>query len=267
MKIAAFLVSFLFLFLLKGHAQKPIVLLDYYYNNEYKTNQEGSSYQYHYIWEDTTMNGYSIWGEIFKNKGANLEKLTTTPNKQNLSKAAIYIIVDPDTQKESPVPHFMQMEEVKIISEWVYNGGILVLLANDSANAELPHFNSLANKFGIHFTNKTRNAVIKDISVGTILIPKGNAIFKKAKQLYLKGISTIQINHPALPCIQNDGDIIMAMSKYGKGSVFAVGDPWIYNEYIVNIRLSPSYQNEQAANELTEWLLKQIPKNKLKFQQ
>jgi len=50
------------------------------------------------------------------------------------------------------------------------------------------------------------------------------------------------------------------MSKYGKGSVFAVGDPWIYNEYIVNIRLSPLYQNEQAANELTEWLLKQIPK-------
>lgn len=62
MKINAFLVSFLFLFLLKGHAQKPIVLLDYYYNNEYKTNQEGSSYRYHYIWEDTTMNGYSIWG-------------------------------------------------------------------------------------------------------------------------------------------------------------------------------------------------------------
>ncbi|MCX6331609.1 MAG: DUF4350 domain-containing protein [Bacteroidetes bacterium] len=262
MKITSFLVPFLFLFILKGHAQKPIVLLDYYYNNEYKINQDGSSSRYHYIWEDTTMNGYSIWGEIFKNKGANLEKLTIAPNKQNLSKAAIYIIADPDTQKESPHPNFLQMEEVKIISEWVYNGGVLVLLANDSANAELPHFNSLANKFGIHFTNKTRNAVIKDISVGTILIPKGNRIFKKAKQLYLKGISTIQINHPALPCLQNDGDVIMAMSKYGKGSVFAVGDPWIYNEYINNDRLSPLYQNEQAAKELTDWLLKQIPKNK-----
>ena len=262
MKITSFLGIFLSLLILNGNAQKPIVLLDYYYNNEYKKNQEGSSYRYHYIWEDTTMNGYSIWGEIFKNKGANLEKLTTAPNKQNLSKAAIYIIVDPDTQKESPVPHFMQVEEVNIISEWVYNGGILVLLANDSANAELTHFNTLANKFGIHFTNKVRNAVIKDISVGTIMIPSGNPIFKKARQLYLKGICTLKINQPALPCLQNDGDIIMAMSKYGKGSVFAVGDPWIYNEYINNDRLSPLYQNEQAAKELTDWLLKQIPKNK-----
>ena len=262
MKIASFLVPLILLLYLNGLAQKPIVQLDYYYNNEYKTNPDGSSFRYHYIWEDTTMNGYSIWGEIFKSEGANLERLTTAPTRKNLNKAAIYIIADPDTQKESPHPNFMQMEEVKIISEWVYKGGILVLLANDSSNAELPHFNSLANKFGIHFTNKVRNTVIKDISVGTIMVPKGNPIFKKAKQLYLKGISTIQIHQPAKSCLENNRDIIMAISKYGKGSVFAVGDPWIYNEYIVNDRLNPSYQNEQAAKELTDWLIKQIPKNK-----
>ena len=51
----------------------------------------------------------------------------------------------------------------------------------------------------------------------------------------------------------------MAISKFGKGTVFAVGDPWIYNEYVVNDRLNPNYQNKQAAIELTDWLLKQIP--------
>jgi unsaturated rhamnogalacturonyl hydrolase len=52
----------------------------------------------------------------------------------------------------------------------------------------------------------------------------------------------------------------MATSKFGKGTVFAVGDPWIYNEYVVNDRLNATYQNKQAAIELTNWLLKQIPR-------
>jgi unsaturated rhamnogalacturonyl hydrolase len=54
----------------------------------------------------------------------------------------------------------------------------------------------------------------------------------------------------------------MATAKYGKGTVFAIGDPWIYNEYIVNDRLNASFQNGTAAIELTEWLIAQIPVKK-----
>ena len=241
-------------------AQKQNVTLDYYYNNEYKNNADGSNYRFHYIWEDTTLNGYSMWGEMFIKKGAKINSLTSAPTANRLKKVAIYIITDPDTQKESPNPNYMKLEDVKTISEWVYNGGVLVLLANDSANANLSHFNLLANTFGIHFTDKVRNAVIKDITVGKILVPDTHPIFTTAKQLYLKGICTLELKSPAQVCLENNGDIIMATSKYGKGTVFAVGDPWIYNEYVVNDRLNPSYQNKQAAIELTEWLLKQIPK-------
>lgn len=240
-------------------AQKQNVLLDYFYNNEYKTNIAGKNDRFHYIWEDTTLNGYSMWGEMFKNRGAQINSLTSAPTKNQLKKAAIYIITDPDTQKESPNPNYMKMEDVKVISEWVYNGGVLVLLANDSSNADLPHFNLLANAFGIHFTDKVRNTVLKDITVGKIMVPETHPIFSSAKQLYLKGICTLQLKSPAQVCLENSGDIIMATSKYGKGTVFAVGDPWIYNEYVVNDRLNPSYQNKQAALELTDWLLKQIP--------
>jgi unsaturated rhamnogalacturonyl hydrolase len=76
----------------------------------------------------------------------------------------------------------------------------------------------------------------------------------------LKGICTLQLKSPAQSSLENNGDVIMATSKFGKGTVFAVGDPWIYNEYVVNDRLNDTYQNKQAAIELTNWLLKQIPR-------
>lgn len=62
--------------------------------------------------------------------------------------------------------------------------------------------------------------------------------------------------------LEDNGDIVMANTKYGKGTVFAIGDPWIYNEYIVKDRLNASFQNGTAAIELTDWLIAKIPINK-----
>jgi unsaturated rhamnogalacturonyl hydrolase len=64
--------------------------------------------------------------------------------------------------------------------------------------------------------------------------------------------------------LEDKGDIIMATAKYGKGTVFAIVDPWIYNEYIVNDRLSPDFQNGIAAGEFSDWLLKQVSSVSLK---
>jgi len=36
---------------------------------------------------------------------------------------------------------------------------------------------------------------------------------------------------------------------------FAIGDPWIYNEYIDHDRLPESFENRKAAENLTELLL------------
>jgi len=55
----------------------------------------------------------------------------------------------------------------------------------------------------------------------------------------------------------------MASSQYGKGFVFAVGDPWLYNEYIDNRKLPEGFENKKAAENLFEWLLsKSNNKNK-----
>ena len=243
-------------------AQNKSVTLDYYYNNEYKINPDNSKERFHYIWEDKTLNGYSIWGSIFNEKGLTTKKLETAPSADNLKGTSIYIITDPDTEKESPKPNYMTADAVKVITNWVKQGGVLVMMTNDSANAELPHFNLLADAFGIHFTDKVRNSVIKDISVGKVMVSDNQEVFKTARTLYLKGISTITVSGNAKAVVEDKGDIIMASTKYGKGTVFAIGDPWIYNEYIVNDRLSAEFQNGLAAKEFTDWLIQQISSNK-----
>jgi unsaturated rhamnogalacturonyl hydrolase len=56
----------------------------------------------------------------------------------------------------------------------------------------------------------------------------------------------------------------MATAKFGKGTVFAVGDPWFYNEYLDGRKLPAQYPNYKAATDLVEWLLKQAPAVKAK---
>lgn len=49
----------------------------------------------------------------------------------------------------------------------------------------------------------------------------------------------------------------MAVAKLGRGTVFAVGDPWLYNEYTDGRKLPPEFQNYQAMQDLTKWLIQQ----------
>ncbi|WP_304068982.1 DUF4350 domain-containing protein [Pedobacter glucosidilyticus] len=251
---------FAFLAITVTAQDKKTVTLDYFYNNEYQT-KDGKTNRFHYTWEDKAMTGYSKWGEMFKQKGAALKSLTVAPTKANLAGTDVYIITDPDTKKETANPNFVDRDAIKAIKKWVKAGGTLVLLANDSVNCELPHFNKLANVFGINFNDKIRNAVEKDLSVGLIVPEAGNEIFKTAKNLFLKGISTISVSKNAKALITDKGDVIMATARYGKGKVFAAGDPWIYNEYIDNDILNTYkgntivFENNKAAEELTTWLL------------
>jgi unsaturated rhamnogalacturonyl hydrolase len=42
--------------------------------------------------------------------------------------------------------------------------------------------------------------------------------------------------------------------------VVAIGDPWIYNEYIDHDRLPADFENRKAAENLTDYLLKNAKK-------
>jgi hypothetical protein len=238
------------------------VTLDCYFNHEMHQTKNGIE-RFHYLWGDEKDSGFSIWGAIFTINGFKLDTLGAAPTLANLHNSMIYIIVDPDTKKETTKPNYIQNTDADQIALWVKAGGILVMLANDSANVELPHFNNLAAKFGLHFNNDLQNHVTDDSHFkngdATNL---DNAIFKSNPKIFMKDVCSISLNNPAAKSVVKSADglsIIAATVKYGKGVVFAVGDPWLYNEY-VNGRLPADYQNDIAAMDLTIWLKKQVKK-------
>ncbi|PUZ26097.1 hypothetical protein DCC81_17810 [Chitinophaga parva] len=240
-----------------GVAAAQTVTVDNYFNHEFHTPKGGGEkVPFHYLWEDTDETGFSIWGEMFRQQGATLHTLQEAPSAAALQHSDVYIIVDPDTKKETADPHYVEAAHVNAIKNWVKAGGVLVLMANDSANTELEHFNMLAAAFGLHFNSDLQNHVLNDahFAAGTIYL-ENDPIFKTAKQLFLKDVASISLKGKARPALKTQhGAVIAATVQYGKGMVFAVGDPWLYNEY-VNGRLPATYQNDKAAADLARWLL------------
>ena len=82
---------------------------------------------------------------------------------------------------------------------------------------------------GIQFNEVSKNRVV-DNKFDMAKFDKfpDHPIFKNIKKIYLKEISTLSLKDKATPVLTDGGDIIMASSDYGKGFVFAVGDPWLY---------------------------------------
>lgn len=237
-----------------------VVTLDNYFNDEHRNGVKGESVSYHYTWNDRRNSGYWFWGHIFRNYGVHTDELKSAPTLSNLRNTNIYIIVDPNTRKESPDPNYIEPKDIQVIYKWVKKGGVLVLMGNDKGNAEFTHFNKLAGTFGIHFKENSLNDE-KDhhFSDCRLVIPPNNTIFKAGENVFIKEMSSQELTAPAQPILVHNHDILISVSHAGKGTVFAVGDPWFYNEYTDGRKLPATYQNYQAAQQLTQWLIKQIP--------
>jgi unsaturated rhamnogalacturonyl hydrolase len=246
----------------KGRAGKgKTVVVDSYFNNEWKKDANGRMIQWHYTWDEMANGGYSLWGNLFRSYGAQTETLDDAPTVANLKTADVYIIVDPDTEKETEKPNYVSPNDAKAVADWVKAGGVLVLMHNDAGNAEFDNFNNLARQFGIEFNKDSKYRVQNNNFVeGKVVTNGNNPIFKTPRQLFLKEISTLTVSSPAKTVLEADGNKIMAIAKFGKGTVFALGDPWIYNEYIDGRKLPAEYENFKAAQDLSLWLLAQAKK-------
>jgi len=238
-----------------------VVTLDNYFNNEWKKDALGKNYRYHYTWEDNANSGFSFLGNIFKYTGAKINTLREAPTTANLQNSDIYIIVDPDNEKETAKPNFATAKDADELYKWVNNGGVLVLMTNDYTNAELEKFNTISERFGIHFNSDMVNAVKNDaFETGAFTIPAKHPIFKTSKKVYIKEISTLKLSGPATSAFTSGKNVVMATAKIGKGTVFAVGDPWFYNEYVDGRKLPAQYENFKAATDLANWLIAQAKK-------
>jgi hypothetical protein len=239
-------------FVLQNTNSQPVVGLDNWYNHE--TNAKTGN-PFHYLWTDTAFSGYSRWGKIFTAKGA---KITTIgkPDDALLSTINVYIIVDPDTTTENPTPNYISPDDIASIKKWVIKGGVLAILANDAPNCEFTHLNMLMSQFGMTFNHVTLHPVTStNFEMGACTDLPDHPLFKGVKKIYIKEVSDVNLSGNSKAILTEKGKILMAENKFGKGYVFAIGDPWIYNEYIDHDRLPESFENRKAAENLTDLLL------------
>jgi unsaturated rhamnogalacturonyl hydrolase len=238
------------------------VVLDDYFNHELKKDDNGREITWHYKWDEMSNGGFSMWGDAFERAGARLKTLSAAPTAGGLADAGVYIIADPDTAQETPHPNFISPKDIEAISDWVTRGGVLVLMANDKGNCEFEHLNQLAAKFGIRFNEDSLNKVQgTQFEQGRVGIQPGNPVFPTARKTYLKEISSLTVSGPATPLVSANANVLMATAKVGKGVVFAVGDPWLYNEYTDGRKLPPDFENFKAMEDLTRWTLAHARKN------
>jgi len=238
-------------------ASQPVIALDNWFNRE---TDAKTGKPFHYLWTDTQFSGYSQWGEIFTSKGCSLTTLGK-PDKRSLGNTAVYIIVDPDTTSENPAPDYIGDDDINVITRWVKSGGVLAVLANDAPNCEFTHLNKLMKEFGMTFNHVSLHRVIgTDFEMGASKDLPGHPLFKNVSKIYIKEVSDINLSGKATAILTENGKVLIAETRYGKGYVFAIGDPWVYNEYIGHDRLPESFENRKAAENLTGILLSHIKK-------
>ena len=244
--------------------KKQVFLLDDYYNAEKKKDIKGVEYAYHYKWPEMYNNGFSFLGNVITSNGLQTKTLSEAPTVSNLKDASIYMIVDPDNITDNPTPNYMNDKDAQEIYNWVKAGGVLVLFHNDKPNADFTAFNKLSDLFGIHFNEDTYNRVVgKDYEGGKIDVPTKHQILKNVQTIYQKEVCSITAKAPAKSVLTKGDLVVFATAKIGKGTVFATGDPWLYNEYTDGRMLPAMYQNAEAAKDLVKWLIAQIPVKKI----
>lgn len=232
-----------------------VIGLDYYYNSEWKLRKDSTLFRFHYLWEDTMDSGFSELAKIFDRLGADTDTLISSPTETSLRRFSVYIIVDPDTPKETADPKYILTHDADVIEQWVKEGGILVLMGNDKGNAEFEHLNGLANRFGIRFNEDLHFDVKNNVyDQGKVTELPQHPLFSSVSQIFIKQVSSLMLREPARPILTKHNVTVMAEANIGKGKVIAIGDPWLYNEYIDNRRVPSGYENYSAAESFARWL-------------
>jgi unsaturated rhamnogalacturonyl hydrolase len=97
-----------------------------------------------------------------------------------------------------------------------------------------------------------------DFPAGRIDLPTPSPPFTHAHVLYMKDTCSLTLSGNAVPLLRDKaGDLLVAYAKYGRGMVFAVTDPWLYNEYTDGRKLPAEYDNFAAGSEFVGWVLEQ----------
>jgi unsaturated rhamnogalacturonyl hydrolase len=214
---------------------KPRVALDGFHNNE------GSP---HYQWKRSGVGGYADFAQVILSSGGDTLTLRKAFDAQSLAAIDILVVADPDTPAESKNPQYISDAEADAADQWVQNGGLLILFANDAGNCEFTHLNVLAGKFGIKFD--------ENLLAGPRWAPlPAHPFFTGCTAIFMRDVSSLTLTAPAEAVLTLDGKVLMAVAKKGKGTVLAVGDPWVYDEHIND------ENNKTSITNVVKWLFAQ----------
>ena len=218
-----------------------VVAVDGYHNDEAKDPN-------HYRWEGTRNGGYSQLGDIIQGLKGELRTVREPVTAKALRGIDVFLIADPDTPAEAADPKYISGSEIDALEKWVSDGGRLVLFGNDKGNAEFEHFNKLAGRFGIEFVE---TIYLDGGGKSKLNLISQSPVLGVGLTAYLVDVAPLKIWSPKFEKLLTDGSTpIMALVHHGKGLVVALGDPWIYNEYI------NSKDNHRMAENLFRMLMK-----------
>ena len=187
-----------------------------------------------------------------------MKTIEQNPTPEILDNLDVYIIVDPDSTSESNNPNYILQDDINAITNWVKDGGTLLLFANNGPECEFTHFNKLAEVFGFQYIPVSLHTVPNDDwETGAETNLPNHPIFKGVNKIFMKNTASIKLtaNSESMPNLKDGKDILITETSYDKGKVIAVVDPWLYNEYIHHNRLPESFQNKKAAYNMVEYLI------------
>jgi unsaturated rhamnogalacturonyl hydrolase len=181
--------------------------------------------------------------------GAATRTINEPFSARSLKDLDVLIVADPDTPKEAASPNLITDAEIDAAAAWVHEGGTLLLLNNDPGNSEFPRMNALAKRFGIEFEER-KHADTAGNSKLTLTTPQGGW-FTPGLKFYGVDLAPLRITAQSADTLLAERDtVMMTASKVGKGQVIALGDPWLYNEYLY------TQDNRRIAEELFRKILR-----------
>jgi unsaturated rhamnogalacturonyl hydrolase len=220
-------------------APKPVIGMDAYHNDDAATGKPTQFY-----WDITGAWGFSQLRDLLVAQGCEVTGVHTAITAEALAPLTIFIMDDPDKGAKAKL---VQPAEVDALEAWVKGGGILLLMNDSGGWCEQTAFNTAARRFGITFNNDTAKT-------GTDYAPVGDSpLFAGVQKIHIVNQCTLTFADPATPVLTLDKQVLVATATVGKGLVFAVGDPWFYNEYLTTA------DNKLCATNLFTWLLAPRP--------
>ncbi len=241
----------------QAYGQGKTVMIDAWFNADTRVNAAGKKELFHYKWDDDADTGFSFLGYAFERYGVQLDTLRVAPTAASLNPAQIYFIVAPYAAAES-ASHQITKASGDAIESWVRQGGVLVLMSTDAETKDFTELNSLSDRFGMHFDAGTRAAVSgPDYERGAVTIAAGTSVFQAAHHAFMDDVCTLKLGPLAHPVARIGGNSVIAIASIGRGTVLAVADPWVYNEFTDGRTLPHAFDNFAAAIDLAGSLLKQ----------